>query len=83
MTRSLHLIATILNPHKNRSTWAFSLANDASTYYGKSYFDNCIRVHIDGKLHNYYLVAILMYEQHTGENMFTLMMHVLDVICPQ
>ena len=24
-----------------------------------------------------------MYDQHTGENMFTLMMRILDVICPQ
>ena len=83
MAQSLHLITTILDPHKNRSTWAFSLANDASTYYSKFYFDNRIRVHVDGKLHNYYLIVILMYKQHTGENMFTLMMHVLDVICPQ
>lgn len=83
MAQSLHLISTIHDPLKNRSTWAFSLVNDVSTYYGKSYFDNRIRVHVNGKLHNYHLVAIAMYEQHTGENMFTLVMHVLDIICPR
>ena len=74
MARSLHLISTILDRLKNRSAWAFSLANDASTHYGKSYFNNRIRVHVDGKLYNYHLVAIAMYEQHTGKNMFTLVL---------
>src|SRR5579859_4851823 len=79
---SLHLIATILGPQKNRSAWAFSLANDASTHYGRSYLDNCIRIHIDGKLHNFHLLAIPMYETHTGENMFHLVVRVLDIVCP-
>jgi len=82
LARNLQLISTILDP-KNRSCWAFSLANDASTHYGKSYFDNRIRVHINGKLHNFHLVAIPMFEQHTGENMFVLVSHVLDVLCPR
>ena len=59
------------------------LANDASTHYGKSYFDNRIRVHVNGKLQNHHVVAILMYEQHTGKNMFTLVMRVLDVVYPR
>ena len=80
LARNLQLISTILDP-KNRSCWAFSLANDASTHYGKSYFDNRIRVHINGKLHNLHLVAIPMFEQHTGENMFNLVARVLDVVC--
>src|SRR3989440_4323337 len=82
MAQNLQVLYNALSA-KHRSSWAFSLANDASTHYGKSYFDNHIRVHVDGKLHNYHLVVILMYEQYTGENMFTLMMRVLDVICPQ
>ena len=40
-------------------------------------------MHVNGKLHNHHLVAIPIYEQHTGENMFTLVMRVLDVVCPQ
>ena len=65
------------------SCWAFSLANDTSTHYSKSYFDNRIWGHINGKLHNFHLVAIPMFEQHTGENMFLLVSHVLDVLCPR
>src|SRR5437667_12277730 len=34
---NLQLIADVLN---DKSVWAFSLANDSSTYYGRSYFDN-------------------------------------------
>ena len=82
LAHSLHLIATILDPQKNQSTWAFSLANDASTHYGRSYLNNHIRIHVNGKLHNFHLLAIPMYETHTGENMFHLIMHVLDIVCP-
>jgi len=83
LAHSLQLISTILNPGKNRSCWAFSLASDASTHYGSSYLDNRIRVHIDGKLHNFHLIAIPMYEKHSGKNMFILIRRVLDVICPR
>ena len=82
LARSLQLITTILDPRKNRSAWAFSLANDMSTHYGRSYLDNRIRVHVDGKLHNLHLIAILMYEAHTGQNMFHLVVRILDVVCP-
>ena len=82
LARNLQLLSTILNP-KNRSCWAFSLANDASTHFGKSYFDNRIRIHINGKLYNLHAIAIPMFEQHTGENMFILVRHFLDVLYPQ
>src|SRR6266496_1728345 len=82
LAHSLHLIATILDPRKNQSTWAFSLANDMSTHYGRSYLNNHIQVHINGTLHNFHLIAIPMYKAHTGENMFHLIMRILDVICP-
>ena len=83
LAHSLQLISGILDPVKNRSAWAFSLASDASTYYGKSYLDNRIRVHLNGKLYNIHLLAIPMYEKHTGENMFTLIMRIFEVICPR
>ena len=34
------------------STWAFALANDASTHHGKSYFDNRVRLHL-GRRYRY------------------------------
>ena len=64
------------------STWAFALANDASTHYGKSYFDNRVRFHLDGIIHNYHVLAIPIFDRHTGENMFNLISRLLDIICP-
>src|SRR5271154_140926 len=66
-----------------RSSWAFSLANDASTHYSKSYFDNRIRIHINGKLHNLHALAIPMFHAHSSENMYLLVARFLDTICPQ
>jgi hypothetical protein len=82
LARNLQLLTTILNPN-NRSSWAFSLANDSSTHYGKSYFDNRIRIHINGKLYNIHAIAIPMFETHTGENMYLLITRFLDIVCPQ
>ena len=78
---NLQVMFNILNS-KKRNCWAFSIANDASTHYGKSYFDNRIRIHLDGKLHNIHALAIPMFEHHTGENMFLLVSRFLDVVCP-
>jgi hypothetical protein len=79
---NLQLLSQILDTTK-RSSWAFSLANDGSTHYGTSYFDNRIRIHIAGKLHNLHAIAIPMFEEHSGENMFLLVCRFFDVICPQ
>ena len=73
-------LSTILN---NSSIWAFSLANDSSTYYGKSYLDNRIRFHQDGIIHNVHFLAIPMFERHTGAYMFKLVSEVFDIICPK
>ena len=48
-------LADILN---DTSIWVFSLANDSSTHYGNSYFDNRIRFHHRGILYNIHAVAI-------------------------
>jgi hypothetical protein len=76
---NLSKLSTILN---NKSMWAFSLANDSSTYYGKSYLDNRIRFHCDGVIHNVHFLAIPMFESHSGEYMFRLVKDVFDIICP-
>ena len=75
---NLQAISTILN---NDMVWAFSLANDASTHFGKSYFDNRIRFHLNGVLYNVHAIAIPMFDRHTGENMFNLVSTFLDVVC--
>ena len=81
LARNLQLLSNILSI-KKRSSWAFSVANDASTHYGKSYFDNRIRIHINGKLVNIHALAIPMFYEHTAENMFLLVSRFLDIIIP-
>jgi len=67
---------------ENKSIWAFSLANDASTHWGSSYLDNRIQFQLHGKLYDVHVIAIPMFEQHTGINMFHLITHFLNIICP-
>ena len=59
-----------------------SLANDASTHYGKSYFDNRIRFHLNGVFYNVHAIAIPMFDRHTSENIFNLVSTFLDIVCP-
>lgn len=76
---NLQAITSILS---HESIWAFSLVNDASTHYGKSYLDNRIRFHLEGVLYNIHVLAIPMFDRHTGENMFNLVDKFLNIICP-
>ena len=46
-----------------------------------SYFDNRIRFHRDGILYNVHVLAIPMFEQHSGENMSNLISNFLDIVC--
>ena len=73
-------LSTILN---NSSIWAFSLANDFSTYYGKSYLDNGIHFHQDRIIHNVHFLAIPIFERHTGAYMFKLISELFDIIYPK
>ena len=73
-------LADILN---DTSIWAFSLANDSSTHYGNSYFDNRIRFHYRGIVYNIHAVAIPMFDRHTGENMHKLISNFLDILCSE
>ena len=63
--------------------WVFSLANDSSTHYGNSYFNNQIRFHYRGILYNIHAVAIPMFDRHIDENMHKLISNFLDVICSE
>jgi hypothetical protein len=76
---NLQMLSTILN---DNSTWAFSLANDASMHFNKSYFDQRVRVHRNNIIHNIHAVAIPMFDRHTGENKYNLVAKFFDVICP-
>lgn len=71
---SLQNISEILE-----SVWASSLAFDVSTHQGHSYLDLRVRFCLNGKLENLHLIALPMYERHTGESMFNLIVEFLDV----
>ena len=73
---NFQFISTILH-----RCWAFSLAYDSSTHYGKSYLDNRIRVHYNGELYNLHAIAISLYVNHNEENMFNLIVRFLNVLC--
>lgn len=65
-----------------RNLWAFSLALDGATHQGMSYLDVRIRFEWKGSLLNFHLMAIPLFERHTGENMFDVLKSFLDsVIC--
>ena len=76
---NMQMISQILN---SSHTWAFSLANDSFTHYERSYFDNRIRIYRNGDIFNFHILAILMFERHTSNNMFNLISGVLDILCP-
>src|SRR5438552_16415270 len=76
---NLQRLSSLLN---NPTMWAFSLANDGSTHWGHSYFDNRIRLYFNGKLYNIHLLAIPMFERHTADNIIKLVSRLLDIICP-
>jgi hypothetical protein len=48
----------------------------------KSYLDNRIRFHLNGIIYNIHVLAIPMFDRHTGENMFNLVDKFLNIICP-
>ena len=61
-------------------SWCYSIAFDGSTYGHSSYFDIRVRVYANGNIQNLNLLAVPMFERHTGENMFQLFCKLLDVL---
>ncbi|KAF4041411.1 hypothetical protein GN244_ATG06410 [Phytophthora infestans] len=64
------------------ASWTFSIALDMSTHMSVSYLDTRIRLFHCGQIINLHLLAIPMYDSHTGEAMFNAIIPVLDVLCP-
>ncbi len=78
------LVATNLNKIANLllhpSVWAFSIAGDGSTHRNSSFFDMRIRICVNDILSNLHMVAIPMFERHTAENIFNLIVRFLDAL---
>ena len=62
------------------TTWAFSIALDGSTHQGLSYLDLRVRFQLKGKLFNFHLMAIPLFERHTGANMFDVLVRFMDAV---
>jgi hypothetical protein len=61
--------------------WAFSIAMDAGAKGSVPYLDVHWYFSLRGKLFNIHLVALPMYESHTGLNTFILISRFLNTLC--
>ena len=63
-------------------TWCYSVAFDGSTYQHTSYLDIRIRVYNNGDIRNIHIVALPMFERHTGEYMYELFENLFNILDP-
>ncbi len=80
VTIALHNIFDIIN---NESVWAISLVGDSNTHHGKSFIDLRMCAYYCSDLINLHLVVIPMFERHTAENMFNMVVKVFDTLYNQ
>lgn len=78
------LLADSLQTIKNFLTeaWCYSVAFDGSTYQHSSYFDIRLRVYFNGDIQNIHVLAVPMFDRHTGEYMFELFQKLFNVLDP-
>ncbi len=58
-----------------RASWAYLVSLDASTdSFGVSMLDFRIRIPVNGDIHNFHMLAIPMFAEHSGEEMFKLLL---------
>ncbi len=66
-----------------RASWAYSVGLDASTdSFGVSMFDLRIRIPVNGDIHNFHMLAVPMFAEHSGEEMFKLLSDSLSALDP-
>ncbi|RHY65416.1 hypothetical protein DYB30_006099 [Aphanomyces astaci] len=73
---ALRRIGDMLN--NDKPVWAFSLAGDGSTHRGQPFFD--LRLHWHGRRLNLHQVALPMFDRHPAENMFNMIVKLLDAL---
>jgi hypothetical protein len=64
----------------DESVWAMSLAGNGSTHRGQSFFDLCVRICFRGWLLNLHLVVIPMFDCHTADNIFNMLVKFCDAL---
>jgi hypothetical protein len=67
-----------------RRAWAFSIALDSATHQSTSYLDVRFRIFMPAfyNIVNLHAVVLPMFDWHTGEVMFEMVVSFLDILCP-
>jgi hypothetical protein len=65
-----------------RDTWGYSAAFDCATYHSTSYMDIRVRLFRKDAIVNLHLLALPMFERHSGEYIFDLFDRLLSVLDP-
>jgi hypothetical protein len=66
-----------------RASWAYSVGLDASTdSFGVSMLDLRIRIPVNGDIHNFHMLAVPMFAEHSGKEMFKLLSDSLSALDP-
>ncbi|KAH6583989.1 hypothetical protein BASA61_007792 [Batrachochytrium salamandrivorans] len=60
----------------------YSIALDCSTLHGMSYLDIRVRFTLHGILYNFHLLALPLFDRHTGELMFEAFVKFMDALYP-
>jgi hypothetical protein len=83
MVKSLVGVYYEMLPSVLKAAWTFSIAVDGGDDgSGTSLMDVCVRVHVDGYLHNLHVAAIPMHCSHTGLYMYRIIDKVLLALDP-
>lgn len=61
-------------------SWTYSVALDASNKGTSAYLDVRIRIYWNGKIENIHILAIPMFDRHTGEYMHIILCKLLDAL---
>jgi hypothetical protein len=77
-TINLQKISSLL---QSKECWVFSIAFDDTTKHGISFIGVRLRLHAEGEIQNFHLLAIPLYERHTGSAMADLLSRVLSTLC--
>jgi hypothetical protein len=61
----------------------FSIALDSSTLHGMSYLDVRIRFSLHDVIYNFHILALPLFDRHTGEDMSDVLVQFLNAFYPQ
>jgi hypothetical protein len=66
-----------------RASWAYSVGLDVSTNsFGVSMLDLRIYIPVNGDIHNFHMLVVPMFAEHSGEEMFKLLFDSLSALDP-